>query len=124
AIERGLARQVAVDLAVREPPECDVRGDQPLVAPFQARVPDAKRGMEEHRMAAHLAQLAARMLDSAGLADGASVEVRHLVRADHPGERKLAACRLGLGTREPNRGLPGRLTDPRSFVDVRTSCFA
>ena len=118
AVEGVLALEVAFDLDVGEAAKGHVGAHQALVAALEARIPDAQRGVEEHRMAAHVAQLGAGAIECPGLADGAAVKVGDLIRADNPGTGKLPRRGLGLGAGEADRGFARRLGPQRLLVDA------
>src|SRR5207245_691403 len=57
AVERRLALEISLDLRVGQAAERDVGRDEPLVAPLEARIPEAKRRVEEHSVPREGAQL-------------------------------------------------------------------
>ena len=58
-VDLGALEDAAAGIDVREAAEGNLGRHQPLVAPLEAGVPEAKRRVEEHRMAAHVPQLLA-----------------------------------------------------------------
>src|SRR5690606_11807435 len=123
AVERHLLVDVAHDLVLGQRAEAYLGRHAVYETRAGVRVYDGQRGMEYDGLAAHAAQLRARALDRAGLAEDLGADVRDLIGADHErvvvagGDRERLLQREAVGRRVR------RLAGQRGLVDLGAGGF-